>query len=146
LLTPRHAGRQEQAARQLWTVTRGQPPSSGESTSGTAEEAGGVESSRELQLAKEQLNARLEAARTISGSLDRDAALTGVVRDAAAAGETAVVKSALQRIGGGIARDDAAREAALLLAKRGLRKEAVEIAKGISGSLMRDATLSELAR
>jgi hypothetical protein len=43
-------------------------------------------------------------------------------------------------------RDDTTHEAALLLAKRGLRKQAIDLAKGIGELNLRDRTLVELAQ
>jgi hypothetical protein len=104
------------------------------------------ESVQGRKLARRRLAERLEAASTISGGIDRDAALAWVARDAATAGEAETVKSALQRIIISSTRDEVAREAALLLARRGLGKQAIEIARGISVTSTRDHTLSELAK
>lgn len=95
--------------------------------------------------AAEDLEARLDAASTISGTTDKDNALAGVARDAAQAGEAGIVKAALWRIAGNEERDRAAHESARLLANRGLRKQAIEVAKTISGNETRDRALAELA-
>jgi hypothetical protein len=90
---------------------------------------------------------RLEAAQTITdGSSIKNKSLTALVKDAAAAGDLDLVKSALAQITDVEARDAATRDAALLLAKGGLRKQAIEIAKGIDDSDLRDKALAELAQ
>ena len=52
---------------------------------------------------------------------------------------------AIDQIGNLIARDQASLDSIRLLAKRGLRKEAIQIAQRISNSITRDLALSELA-
>ena len=72
--------------------------------------------------------------------------MAGLARDAAKAGEVEIVKNALGQIGDNEMRDQAALEAARLLAKRNLRKYGVEVAKSITSNEIRDQALSELAR
>jgi len=92
------------------------------------------------------LETRLEAAESIAGITERDAAFTQLARDAAKAGDPDLVRGVLGRIVGNNERDQAALESVRLLAQLGLRKPAVEIAKSISGGTVRDMALSELAR
>ena len=95
---------------------------------------------------REDLEGRLEAATSISGVAERDAALTKLARDAAKSGAAELVSEVLQQIRGSAERDQAALESVRLLAQRGLRKPALEIARSISGTTTRDTALSELAR
>ena len=66
--------------------------------------------------------------------------------DAAKAGELDLVKKALAQMFYVAERDAATHEAVLLLAKRGLRKEAIDMAKGITDYYIRNQALSELAQ
>jgi len=95
---------------------------------------------------REDLDGRLEAAASIGGVSERDAALANLARDAAKSGQSDLVSEILQQISGNAERDQAALESVRLLAKLGLRKPAIEIAKSIGGSTIRDQALSELAR
>ena len=92
------------------------------------------------------LAARLEAVVSISDSSVRDQAAAALARDAATVGDFRDVQSALGQIYDSSQRNAAAHDAALLLAKAGLRKEAVQIALGINEGSVRDRTLSELAQ
>ncbi|HEX5223428.1 MAG TPA: protein kinase [Verrucomicrobiae bacterium] len=103
--------------------------------------------SNAAQLTKlENLRNRLEAAVSIVGNTERDAALGKVAQDAARAGEVKIVKDALQSIIGSEERDQTALASVRLLAQAGLRKPAIEIAKSIAGTERRDLALSELAQ
>jgi predicted Ser/Thr protein kinase len=104
------------------------------------------ESAQGRKLTRRRLAERLEAASTISSGTERDDALAWVARDAAKAGEFETVKSALQTMINITTRDEVARESALLLGRRGLGKQAIEIARGISNITTRDEALSELAK
>ena len=66
--------------------------------------------------------------------------------DAAKAGEMEIVKTSLQRITHFTNRNRVAHEATRQLAKRGLRKQAIEIAKTMDDVATRDRALSELAQ
>jgi C4-dicarboxylate-specific signal transduction histidine kinase len=66
--------------------------------------------------------------------------------DAAKAGEVDRVKDSLRQISNLTDRVQAAHEAVRLLAKRGLRKQAIEIAKTIEDVNIRNQALSELAQ
>ena len=95
---------------------------------------------------REDLASRLEAAATISGTVEKDAALAKLARDAAKSGKADRVGEILGQITGNSERDQAALESVRLLAQRGMRKSAIEIAKSITGTTIRDMALSELAR
>jgi hypothetical protein len=95
---------------------------------------------------REKLAVRLEAATSISDVNEKDQALTAIVNDAAKAGEVEITKQALGSIGNQAGRDEATHQAALELAKRGLQKPAVELAREIYNSTTRDQALSELAQ
>jgi hypothetical protein len=100
----------------------------------------------ERELGRESFVGRFEAASMISGTTERDAAMAKLARDAADAGEVELVKSALREIRGVTEHDQTAFDSARRLARLGLRKQAVEIAKTINGNTMRDLALAELAR
>jgi hypothetical protein len=94
----------------------------------------------------EELSARLEAALMIGSQTEKDKALGVVAADAAKAGEAEIVSNAIEQIGASSYRDQAALDSVRLLAKRGLRKEAIRIAQRISGTSTRDLALTELAQ
>ena len=66
--------------------------------------------------------------------------------DAAKAGELEIARTSLRHMIDFTKRDQTAHESARALAKRGLRKQALEIAKGINDFTIRDKALSELAQ
>jgi serine/threonine protein kinase len=94
----------------------------------------------------EDLAARLAAAEKIMRSSDQDKALAALARDAAKAGEAGIVKTSLGRIMNQKTRDEVAYDSARSLAKRGLRKQAIEVAERIMNSAVHDEALSELAQ
>jgi hypothetical protein len=96
-------------------------------------------------LSEETLNERLDAASSISDPTERDKPLASVATDAAEAGELEIVRKALGLLSDE-SRDDVTHEAAGLLVKRGLRKQAIELAKGISDDTIRNQALGELAQ
>jgi predicted Ser/Thr protein kinase len=96
--------------------------------------------------ARETLGHRLDAASAIATSSGRDIALSAVAKDAARQGQPEIVQRAIQSLTAPFTRDDVSRECALLLAKRGFRKQAVDIAKNITTSSTRDQTLLDLAK
>jgi hypothetical protein len=102
--------------------------------------------STEERISRDALAARLDAALIISGNTERDAAMAGLARDAADAGEFVLVKTAVREIRSVAERDQAALDSSRRLARLGLRKQAVEIAKTISSNTMRDLALAELAK
>jgi hypothetical protein len=95
---------------------------------------------------RENLTERLAATETITDESIKDKSFTSLAEDAAKAGETEIVKSALGEMVDDNQRDAAAHESALLLAKAGFRKQAIETAKGISDPNIHDKTLAELAQ
>ncbi len=95
---------------------------------------------------RETLNERLDAASSITDFNEKDRPLAAIASDAAKAGEEEIVKKALAQMYLQNDRDDAAGDAARLLAKHGLRKQAIELAKGISDYTTRNQVLSELAQ
>jgi hypothetical protein len=66
--------------------------------------------------------------------------------DAATAGEVDIAQRALEKMSDPDTRSRKTQEAAYSLAKRGLRKQAIEMAKGIADQDVRDATLDQLAQ
>ncbi len=93
-----------------------------------------------------ELLTRYSAAQAIVAFSERDTALTGIVRDAARAGNFDLAKRAVEQITAFSQHDSAALQAARELAKNGRRDEAIAIAKGITSFAERDAALKELAR
>jgi hypothetical protein len=98
------------------------------------------------EASRETLRGRLAAASVISESEVKDKSLAAVAADAAKAGQVDLVKDALRQMYENSRRNEAARESALLLAKHGLREQAIEVAKIINERDIRDQTLSELAQ
>ncbi len=98
---------------------------------------------REFQ---ERLSERLEAASSITDVTEKDKPLAAVATDAAKAGEVVLAKQALAEMYYIAERDAATHDAAMLLQKRGMRKQAIEIAKGITDYTTRNQTLAELAQ
>ena len=92
------------------------------------------------------LSDRLEAASSITDGTEKDKLVAAVALDAAKAGEVAVLNDALAQMIEVEDRDRTTQRAAVVLAKGGLRKEGIELAKGISDPTVRDQTLSELAQ
>jgi serine/threonine protein kinase len=111
-----------------------------------ATNAAAVTSAKASRAARDELNERLEAASNITDAGEKDKPLAAVATDAAKAGEVEIAKQALAQMFNLSKRDDATHEATLLLAKRGLRKQAIDLAKGIGELNLRDRTLVELAQ
>ena len=82
----------------------------------------------------------------IGNQSERDRALSLVATDAARAGEVDTVTAAIEQILAVNARDQASLNSVRLLSERGLRKEAIRLAQGISSTTVRDSALSELAQ
>ena len=97
------------------------------------------------RFSRQSLQERLEAASGISSDSERSHAFAQLASDAAKAGEVELVKSSLQRIMSLETRDQAKLEAVRLLARRHLRRPAIEIARTISSLELRDQALAELA-
>jgi len=93
----------------------------------------------------QELAARYEAANAISAFDKRDAALAALAKDAAASGDSTLVKKVIGKISMFTARDDAAYESAMIIARVGRRPDAIEVAKMITSFTKRDAALRELA-
>jgi len=98
------------------------------------------------KISRETLRERLKAASVIYESAAKDKSLAALAADAAKAGEVDLVKDSLQQMSETSRRSQAAHDSALLLARRGLREQALEIAKNIVENKVRDQTLSELAQ
>lgn len=94
----------------------------------------------------ENLMERMDAAQTITDTDIRDKSLTALAKDAVNAKEMDLAKSALGQIFNLDLRDAVTRDVAVMLAKSGLRKQAIDLAKGISDMDIRDKALSELAQ
>ncbi len=105
--------------------------------------AGAAGSNRDLAAT---LSARLEAASNITEVREKDKSLAAIASAAARLGQAEIARQALSQMVETAAQSAAARQTALLLAKSGLRKEAVEMAKDIGENSIRDQTLSELAQ
>jgi hypothetical protein len=95
---------------------------------------------------RELLSARMEAASSMINYDAKDKSLALIAADAARAGDAEIANTSCAQIINGTARDTAMHETALLLAKSGLRKQAIELAKGINNYTLRDQALSELAQ
>ena len=95
---------------------------------------------------KDDLSARLDAAADISNPNAKDEALAAVAMQAAKAGQVDLARRAIDRMYDIVRKDVMARGVSEQLAKRGLRRQAIEIAKTISNPNVRDAALAELAR
>jgi len=103
-------------------------------------------SANDRNLSRESLTERLDAAGEIRNSTERSRAFARLAADAAKAGAVDLVEAALQGVSDNATRDQAALDSARLLARRHLRRQAIEIAKGITATYMRDQALSELAQ
>jgi hypothetical protein len=105
-----------------------------------------VTSAKASRAARDELNERLEAASNITDAGEKDTPLAALATDAAKLGEADIVRNSLSQIIDLTRRDEATHEAVILLAKRGLRKQAIDLAKGIGELNLRDQTLVELAQ
>jgi len=111
-----------------------------------ATNAAAVIFARASRAARDELNERLEAASNITDADAKDKPLAALASDAAKLGEADVVRNSLSQMIDQTRRDEATHEAVMLLAKRGLKKPAIDLAKGISEINLRDRTLVELAQ
>jgi len=100
----------------------------------------------ENKYSRENLASRLAAAQSIDELAVRDQTLAALAKDAATIGDVQFVQNILRQINQSGKSASATHDAALRLAKAGLRKQAVEMAKGIDELNVRDQTLSELAQ
>ena len=110
-----------------------------------ADSVGSTDDNARDTSSREALNDRFDAASNVSTVSEKDELLATLASDAAKAGEVEIVNQSVERIYDETRRDEATHEAAGLLAKRGLRKPAIELAKRISNETLRDKALSELA-
>ncbi len=97
-------------------------------------------------LSHESLAERLDAAKGISDVEGRSRALAVVATDAANAGQVQLVRAALGGIIDLETRDRTAFTAAERLVQRHLRRQAIDIAKTITSSELRDKALAQLAQ
>ena len=95
---------------------------------------------------RDLLSSRLDAASSVNDYAGRDQLLSAVAVDAAKAGEVQIALTALQKMADFQECATASHETALTLAKRGFRKQAIELAKGIKDDAVRNQTLTELAQ
>jgi len=100
----------------------------------------------EKKISRETLTVRLEAASMMSDRSEKDKSLAVLAIDAAKAREIEIVKTSLRQIDELRRRDKTAHESARVLARQGLRKQALEIAKEIDDFVLRNQALSELAQ
>jgi len=98
------------------------------------------------KVSRQSLGERLEAASMMNNPLAKDKAMAAVATDSAKAGEVETTQAALRQINDFLKRNKTALETVRLLAKRGLRKPALEIAREIDEITTRDQALAELAQ
>ncbi|HEY4414396.1 MAG TPA: protein kinase [Verrucomicrobiae bacterium] len=96
--------------------------------------------------ADENLNDRLDAVFGMSYGSDRDGLLAAIGMDAAQKNNVNIANRAIFSISDQTTRDETAHKAATLLAKHGLLKPAIIMAKYINDSDIRNQTLAELAK
>lgn len=96
--------------------------------------------------ARKTLVDRMDAAADITDVNEKDRLLEIIAKDAAKIGATDTVKLSLRQIQAPDDQNHTAKEAALILAKRDQRKDALEIARDITNPNIRNETLSELAQ
>jgi hypothetical protein len=89
---------------------------------------------------------RLKAARMITSEPARSSALARVANDAAEAGDVTAAKGAVGQIANNSVRDQTLLDCARGLMRRGMRRQAIDLATTIASGNMRDQALSELAR
>jgi predicted Ser/Thr protein kinase len=95
---------------------------------------------------RETLRERLEAATAIGDPTARSDAMAALATDAAKAGVVDIVKDSLPQITDFTKKNETAYESVRLLAKLGMRKQALEIAKAMGDNTLRDKALSDLAQ
>jgi outer membrane protein TolC len=105
-----------------------------------------VLSEREKEIARSNLNSRVKVAMQIMSINDRDTALVRVARDAAAAGEGAIARSALIAIVNMNTRDSVSSEVSRALTQSGQLSSALDIASMMTSLNSRDPALAEIAR
>jgi hypothetical protein len=92
------------------------------------------------------LDDRLQAARLMTLTNQRDKAFVAIATDAAKAGDVEIATSALHEISNGATRENSAEQAVTLLARKGLRRDALNLAQEISNQTTRNRVLEELAK
>jgi len=95
---------------------------------------------------RETLGDRLEAASMMNSNSARDKSLATVAGDAAKAGEVEILENSLRQISSVSLRNQTTLSCARALAKRGLRKQAIQMASSMDDTTLRDQALSELAQ
>ena len=88
---------------------------------------------------------RLEAAKQITSSTEKNAALVEVARIAAEAGHGKIVMEAISEMSLSTVRNSAAETTAPLLAKKGKTEDALAVAKMSNSSTLRNKVLAEIA-
>ena len=107
---------------------------------------GGCEKRTSLQAeGSKDFQGRLKAAKMISTSSEKNAALEGLAIMAAEAGETKVVTQAISAINLSSARNRAAERAAPLLAQGGNTEDAISVVKLITDTRVRNRVLAVIA-
>jgi predicted Ser/Thr protein kinase len=98
------------------------------------------------QTQRETLKDRLDAAKEITDTTARDDAIVALATDAAKAGEPSIVEESLREINDFTRKNQTGYESVGLLAKHGMRKQALQIAKEIADPDLRNKALSDLAQ
>ncbi len=96
--------------------------------------------------ASSSLKDRLQAAKLITVSSEKNAALEKVAADAAKQGDGEIAHQAIIEISQSEIRNSAAADTATLLAKSGKVKEAVKVAELINQTDIRNKVLAEIAK
>lgn len=94
----------------------------------------------------QSLDSQLSAAQSLHNPRERDDAIALVALDAANFGDVHWAKQALQAISEWEVRDDAALAVAVRLSRGGKGEAAVEVAKSIASSVVRDETLKFITK
>jgi hypothetical protein len=94
----------------------------------------------------ESLATRLEAAKMMNDMTSKNKSLSVIATDAAKASNAKIAGDALNQIYDFTTKSQTALDVVRVLAKRGLKKQALTIAKGIDDYTIRDQALSELAQ
>jgi predicted Ser/Thr protein kinase len=97
-------------------------------------------------VSSETLSDRLEAAKLINSIESRDRVLAALAKDAATVGDVNVAKDSLDQMMNIDERSKTTYDVTRLLAQRGLRKPALDLANGIQEIDLRDKALLELAQ
>jgi predicted Ser/Thr protein kinase len=98
------------------------------------------------QASPETLSDRLAAAKMMNDLTAKNKALSAIATDAAKAGSSKIVADSLNEIYDFTTKSRTALDAVRLLAKRGMKKQALGIARNIDDYTLRDRALAELAQ